>query len=89
MGLKPDERVYAVTLCESLHEVVLMLPDPLHEIRCHTKVQRAIALARKNVDAGQLHLSFLSAQYDFRVCITLTQMQNGRLTVGLGRKSIV
>ena len=44
MTLKPDERVYIVTLCESLHEVVLMLPDPLHEIRCHPEVQRAIAL---------------------------------------------
>ena len=45
-------------MCESIYVVVLMLPDPLHEIRCHTEVQRAIALARKNVDTGQLHLWF-------------------------------
>ena len=42
MRLKPDERVYTVTLCESLHVVVLMLPDPLHEIRCHPDIKRAI-----------------------------------------------
>ena len=32
MSFKPDESVYTVVLCEPLHEGVLMLPDPLHEI---------------------------------------------------------
>ena len=42
MGLKPDKRMHTVTMCESIYEVALMLPDPLHEIRCHPDIKRAI-----------------------------------------------
>ena len=75
-------------MCESIYVVVLMLPDPLHEIRCHTEVQRAIALAGKNVDRGQLHLW---GTVRFSGLNTANPVQTRRIgiTEGLGRKSIV
>ena len=51
VNLIPDKTVNTVALRESFHEVILMLPDTLDEIRCYTDVQCAIRFTRKDVNA--------------------------------------
>ena len=63
MDLIPDQCVDAVTLCESFHQVVLVLPDPLDKVRGNAGVQGSIAfyltepnhcVFYQNATAGQI-----------------------------------
>ena len=47
--------VNSVALRETVGEVVLVLPHPLPEVGSQAQVQRSVALAGENVDAGLLH----------------------------------
>ena len=75
-------------LCESLHQVFLMLPYPLGEIRSHPDVQLTVALAGKNVDtwaASSLVLIYVVRFWDY---LTVTLGEDGRVKEGLVRRSI-
>ena len=45
-----------ISLRESFHEVVLMLPDSLDKVRGYADIQSAVRFVRKYVDAGGPHV---------------------------------
>ena len=56
MDLIPDQCVDAVTLCESFHQVVFVLPDPLDKVRGNAGVQGSIAFAGHDIYARLIHV---------------------------------
>lgn len=63
MRFIPDETVNAVVGCKSLDDLFFVLPHAFAKIIRRAGVERAVPLARKNVDVEGLHgfLSYLSA----------------------------
>ena len=62
MQLEPDEVVHVMTLGEAIDHVVPMLPDACRQIGSDADVQRAVAMAGEEIDAG---ISFLHAVNPF------------------------
>ena len=60
--LEPDKGVHLVFLRKALDLVVLVLPDTLGEVGGDAYVERAIALAGKDVDAGEFHAERISEE---------------------------
>ena len=54
MAFIPDQRMYAVTLRESLYQIVLVLPDSLDKIGGDSNIQCPVALTGKDVHARLL-----------------------------------
>ena len=59
MNLVPNQPVNTVTFRESFHQTILVLPEPLNEIRCDTDVQSTVGFARKDVDTRGFHIENL------------------------------
>ena len=55
MEFIPNQQVNQVALREAVRKIVLVLPDAFHEVGSHAQVQRSVAPAGKNVDAGLFH----------------------------------
>ena len=60
MDLVPDEGVHLVLLREALDLIVPVLPDALNEVGSDAYIEGAIALAGKDVDAGEFHAGRIS-----------------------------
>ena len=54
-GFLPDQVVDVVFFRETFDHVVLVLPDPLDQIGGNSDIERAVALAGEDVDAGTFH----------------------------------
>src|SRR5580704_7264555 len=50
MRLVPNKLVHAVAQRETGNDFVLMLPDTLEQVGCEADIERAVRLARQNVD---------------------------------------
>src|SRR6185312_2984983 len=50
MTLEPDEHFHAVALGKSRKHASTVLPHALHQVVCHSNVERAVRLAGENVD---------------------------------------
>ena len=55
MQLVPNKGVNPVAFREAVRKIALVLPDSLHEVGGHAKIQCSVAPAGKNVDAGLFH----------------------------------
>src|SRR5690606_20464102 len=53
--LEPHQVVYTVLVRETRHQVALVLPDALDEIRSDADVERSVPTAGEDVDAGLSH----------------------------------
>jgi hypothetical protein len=60
MHLVPNQTIYLILPGETIDNMILVLPNPLDQIRCNTCIQSAISSARKQVYAGLLaHFAIL------------------------------
>ena len=66
MNLVPNQPMNTVTFRESFHQVILVLPNPLGEIRSDTDIQSATGFARKNVNAWNFHRNLWTSATRFR-----------------------
>src|SRR3972149_4729553 len=50
MHFKPRQGVNTITFGKTFDHIVLVLPDPLNQIRCHADIQRTVLPAGENVN---------------------------------------
>ena len=56
MNFIPNQCMYAITLRESIYQIIFVLPDSLDKIRGNASVQGSVAFARHDIYAGLVHL---------------------------------
>ena len=63
MRLVPNQSVDTVTFRESFDRIVLVLPDPLSEIRRDADMRSAMGFAAKDANTGCFHTKSLDSRF--------------------------
>jgi len=69
--------MYSVVPGETFHQVILVLPDTLGQIGCHSNIDSAVSVARQKVDAwlAQWIPAFAGTTMGALECVSIYQSQ--------------